>query len=104
MSGPNWEGNFSATLRKCSHGVFNASGRANNPECSVCVGSIATTGLTKREVMAEAMRTADSRIKAILKVKEEEPENVEQAPDVEEETPAEGIETEAETEVEEVTE
>lgn len=102
MSMPHWEGNFSAPRNKCSHGVFNASGWEKNPECSVCVGSIASVGPTKREAMQKALETVGVRIKKVLKMREEEISQSVEAP-VEENSEAtnEGIETDS---VEEVTE
>ena len=63
---------YKSCISRCEHGVYSPGGKHPNPMCSICITPLAARGLTKREVMAEALKTADVRIKKILKVKEEE--------------------------------
>ncbi len=63
---------YGSCIARCIHGVWAPRSTTKNDCCSICCTPLAARGLTKREVMAEALKTADVRIKKILKVKEEE--------------------------------
>jgi len=91
---------YKSCISRCEHGVYSPGGKHPNPMCSICITPLAARGLTKREVMDKALKTVGVRIRAVLKMKEEESDA---KTDVEKNSEAtnEGIETDS---VEEVTE
>jgi hypothetical protein len=91
---------YKSCISRCEHSVYSPGGKRPNPMCSICITPLAARGLTKREVMDIALKSVGVRIRAVLKMKEEESDVKTDV--VEKDSEAEGAEASTEAEVTEL--